>query len=103
VKIDDSVAGVPSIRTKKTRDKTSAASSTATSGSTSGDNVEFTEASSQLGKLESALSQMDTSEPGKIEAVRQAISDGQFHVDEEAVADALVQTSIEQMKRQGGK
>lgn len=102
MKIDDSVAGVPSIRTKKTRDKTSAAATTSSS-TASGDSVEFTQASSQLSKLESALSQMDTSEPGKVEAVRQAITEGQFHVDEEAVADALVQTSIEQMKRQGGK
>lgn len=103
MKIDDSVAGVPTIRTKKTRDKTSATASSTTSSAASGDSVEFTEASSQLSKLESALSQMDTSEPGKLEAVRQAITEGQFQVDEEAVADALVQTSIDQMKRQGGK
>jgi negative regulator of flagellin synthesis FlgM len=103
VKIDDSVAGVPSIRSKKTREKKSPASSGTVTSPASGDSVEFTEASSQLSKLENALSQIDTSEPGKIESVRQAIADGQFQVDEEAVADALVQTSIEQMTRQGGK
>lgn len=103
MKIDDSLSGVPSIRSKKARDKRKSDSSAGTASLNGNDSVEFTEASSQLSKLENALGNVGTTDAGKIDAVRQAIADGQFNVDEEAVADALVQNSLDQMKRQGRK
>lgn len=104
MKIDDSLMGVPSVRSKKTRtarEKTSA--SAETPSSTTSDSIEITPTSSQLSKLEEALSQLDTHETSKLDAVKQAIAEGNFQVDEEAVADALVKSSIDQLKRQGRK
>ncbi len=103
MKIDDSLSGAPSVRSQKTRngkDKRSTISATIT---TTQDSVEITQTSAQLNMLEDKLGQLDTAESSKLEAVRQAIAEGRFQVNEEAVADALVQSSMESLSRQGRK
>jgi len=104
VKIDDSLSGIADIRNiKQKKNKRSLSSSEASSVTAPGENVEFTETSSQLSMLEEALNTIETTDPGRLEALQQAIADGQFKVDEEVVADALIQNSIDQMKRLGKK
>lgn len=103
MKIDDALNGVPAIRSRETKKgKTATATATASSGHAA-DSVEITPASAQLSRLEEELSLVDSADAGKVEAVRQAIAEGRFQVDEEVVADALVQNTMEQLRRQGGK
>lgn len=101
MKIDDALNGVPAIRSRETK-KGKTATATASSGHAA-DSVEITPASAQLSRLEEELSLVDSADTGKVEAVRQAIAEGRFQVDEEVVADALVQNTMEQLRRQGGK
>jgi len=101
VKIDNPLTGSISVGNTKTRTAKSKSSSSAAATVSSKDSVELTGASTQLNVLEDRLNQMDTSETDKLEAIRQALAEGSFQVNEEAVADALIQTSMDQIKRQG--
>jgi negative regulator of flagellin synthesis FlgM len=104
VKIEDPLTGatttIPNQKTRAKGKTTSTSSAVSTNGK---DSVEITHTSAQLNHLEGTLSQLDTTETSKLEAVRQAVAEGRFQVNEEAVANALVQSSIEQLKRQGKK
>jgi negative regulator of flagellin synthesis FlgM len=101
LKIDDSLNGIPVIRSRETRRTRAKTPASTTGQGNAGDSVEITQTSARLSRLEEDLGQIDSADPGKIEAVRQAIADGSFQVDEEAVADALVQSTAEQLRRQG--
>lgn len=104
MKIEDPLTGATtSIPNQRSRAKGKATASPAGTSSNSKDSVEITTASAQLNQLEDTLNQLDTTETGKLEAVRQAVAEGRFQVNEEAVANALVQNSIEHLKRQGRK
>jgi negative regulator of flagellin synthesis FlgM len=102
LKIDDSLHGVPPLRGRDTRKGKAADAPAAANPGAVGDSIEITPTSSQLNKLEEDLGRIDSADTGKIEAIRQAIAEGTFQVDEEAVADALVKTTIEQLRRQRG-
>jgi negative regulator of flagellin synthesis FlgM len=56
--------------------------------------------SSRLSALEAALAEVDVEDLDKVESVRTAIASGQFRVDEEVVAEKLVESSIEQLSHQ---
>jgi len=102
VKINDSLTGVTRVGGQKTREaKGKHAAASVANGAA--DSIEITQTSTQLNILEDKLSRLDTSEPGKLEAVKQAIAEGSFKVDEEVVADALVRDSMENLQRQGKK
>ncbi len=99
MKIDNSLKSVAAVRTRATRgDKGKTAADT---DAAIADSVELTLASTTLNAMEEALAGMPAEDTDKVEAVRQAIADGHFQVNEEAVADALVQTTVEQLRRQG--
>ncbi|MEW5788697.1 MAG: flagellar biosynthesis anti-sigma factor FlgM [Pseudomonadota bacterium] len=57
--------------------------------------VRLTATSGKMRELETELAGVDVTDSGKIESVRQAIADGRFVVDEEAVADGLIQESVD--------
>jgi negative regulator of flagellin synthesis FlgM len=101
VKIDNPLTGSVRIENSKARTTKSNTPTSASSTAPAADRVEITGASTQLNSLEDQLNQMDTSEAGKLEAIKQALADGNFQVNEEAVADALIQSSMEHLKRQG--
>lgn len=104
MKIEDPLTGATtSIPNQRTRAKGKTTASPASTSSNGKDSVEITTTSTQLSQLEDTLNQLDTTETGKLEAVRQAVAEGRFQVNEEAVANALVQSSIERLKRQGRK
>lgn len=95
MKIDNSIKGITASRGKETKlGKAQAQASPITSVSVN-DNVKLTSTSGKLSELEAQLAGMDVTDSGKIEAVRQAIEDGSFVVDEEAVAEGLIQESID--------
>ena len=62
------------------------------------DEVELTDRSAHLQELEARLSELEITDPQKIEAIRQAILDGSFKVDEEVVADALIRETLDQLR-----
>lgn len=103
MKISDFLGGTTSVSDQKTRGTKRKTTGTSTVASTSHDSVEITNTSAQLSQLEDTLNQIDVSSTEKMEAVRQAVADGSFKVDEQAVANALIQGSIEQLKRQNKK
>lgn len=101
MKIDDALNGVPAIRSRETRKAKGNGVATTVNHGGASDSVEITSASAQLSRMEEELAQIDSADAGKVEAIRQAIAEGSFQVDEEVVADALVQGAMEQLRRQG--
>lgn len=101
MKIDDSLNGIAAVRGRTTRKAKDGASAPAAGPGTAGDSVDITATSARLNQFEEELGRLDNGNAGKVEAVRQAIADGSFRVDEEAVADALVQNTMELLRRQG--
>lgn len=102
MKIDDSLSGVTALRGRTPR-KTKDSSGQPAGQAHTADSVEITQASAQLNQLEEELRGLPGNDAGKVEAVRQAIAEGSFQVNEEAVADALVQSAMEQLRRNGGE
>ena len=97
MKIDSALQQVTSaqakgIKSKRSKDKGGSSSTGAVS-----DNVQLTDASSLLRELETRLGEVPAEDAGKVESVRQAIAEGTFVVDEEAVAEGLVKETIEQL------
>lgn len=100
MKIDNSLSGVVGVRGKgsvaakgKNRDQQSDAAGVH-------DNVSLSSDSSRLQALEAALAEIDVEDAGKIESIRQAIASGQFTVDEEVVAEKMVESTMEQLSHQ---
>jgi negative regulator of flagellin synthesis FlgM len=93
VKIDNTIKSIPAPRGK---DAKSAATRLLQPADPSGvsDNVRLTDTSEKMRQLESELSNVDITDAAKVESIRQAIEDGNFKVDEEAVAEGLIQESI---------
>lgn len=67
---------------------------------TVGDDVHLTATAERLRDLERDLSAIEITDTARIAAVRQAIAEGRFVVDEEAVADGLIDESIDLIQRQ---
>ena len=58
---------------------------------------------SQLRELESQMAKLDISDAAKIEAIRSAIDSGTFEVDSEVVADRLIDTAKESVRKRNRK
>ena len=99
MKIDDTLGGIPAIRSRESRRQKGNATAAPIGGNTT-DSVEITQTSAKLRLLEEALAQTDCADASKVESVKRAIAEGSFQVDEEAVADALVQGAMEQLRLQ---
>lgn len=63
------------------------------------DQVDLTGDADRLRELEAQLSELDSANPGKIEAIRQALADGSFKVDTEAVADGMIRETLDLLSR----
>jgi negative regulator of flagellin synthesis FlgM len=55
-----------------------------------GDKVEITSISAQLQQLEKILNDVSVLDSARVDAIKQAISEGRFRVDSEVVADNLL-------------
>jgi flagellar biosynthesis anti-sigma factor FlgM len=99
VKIDSVLQHITSVQAKGVKSKQSKGTTAAAAGSVS-DNVELTGTSSRMRELEMQLAELSPEDAGKVESIRQSIADGTFKVDEEAVAEGLVQETIEQLSHQ---
>jgi len=67
------------------------------------DNVKLTSTAEKLSQLEDELQNVNISDNAKIEAIRKEIAEGRFKVDEEAVAESLVQESIANISRRAAR
>jgi negative regulator of flagellin synthesis FlgM len=98
VKIDSSLKAVAPAKAKAAKGGGSRILSASARGDSIRDEVELTDGSARLRELEAHLAELDITDPQKIESIRQAIADGTFKVDQEAVADALVQEALDQLR-----
>lgn len=64
------------------------------------DEVKLTGNAAKLQELEARLAELEITDPQKVEAIRRAIAEGTFEVNDEAVADALIQEAIELISQQ---
>ncbi|MEO8040712.1 MAG: flagellar biosynthesis anti-sigma factor FlgM [Betaproteobacteria bacterium] len=71
-----------------------------TAPSRKGDQVAITSLSSQLQALESRLADVSVVDTTRVDAIKQAISDGRFNVNSEVVADRLIATVKEYLLNQ---
>ncbi len=94
MKIDNLVKSTGSVAEEpKTR---SARGSSLSSLSSNGTKVEISSFSEHLQKLEQLVAQTPVVDSGKVDEIKQAISQGQFQVNPEKVADGLID-SVRQM------
>ena len=101
MKIDTSLTRVAGIRGKDTQGTKGKKRTDADVKSDSvRDSVDLSPASSRLQALEAALAEIDIDDAGKVDSIRQAIASGQFTVDEEVVAEKLVESTVEQLGHQ---
>lgn len=91
MKINNSVSsvGIPAGDNQKRADKSAAADA---SPAPAAENVHLSSFSSQLQALESRFASSSVVDAGRVEEIKQAISDGRFTVNAEAVADRLLET-----------
>lgn len=99
MKIDSALQQVTRIQAKGVKSKSSKDKTDAGVSASVSDNVEITGTSSRMRELEMQLADLPTEDAGKVAAIRQAIADGTFKVDEEAVAEGMVQETIEQLRQ----
>lgn len=64
------------------------------------DKVEINSVSAQLAQLEKVLSELGVVDSARVEAVKQAISEGRFRIDSDVVADKLLATVREYLVNQ---
>lgn len=57
-----------------------------------GDKVEITSLSSQLAQLEKMLGDVGVVDSARVDAIKQAITEGRFQIDSDVVADKLLST-----------
>jgi len=64
------------------------------------DSVSLSDASSQMQSLEASVKQASGFDASKVEAVKQAISEGRFTINAEQIADNLIASTRELIARQ---
>jgi len=103
VKIDNSlrtVSGIPVSDGQKRADKAAGA---VPPRAPAAENVRLSSLSAQLQAIDSNLANSGVVDRARVEEIKQAISDGRFKVNPEAVADRLLETVRELIQSQKGK
>ena len=106
MKIDASVKSPSSTGVKETTPRTSKAGAGASAapqkGSSAKDNVQINPVSSQLQAMESSMDNVPVMDSARVEAIKQAISEGRFKVNPEVIADRLLATVKDLVQNQKG-
>jgi negative regulator of flagellin synthesis FlgM len=100
VKIDTTIKAVTAPRSKDAKSTKGQMLASAADPASVSDDVRLTSTSGKLRQFETELADVDVADSGKVEAVRQAIADGSFSVDEEVVAEGLIQESVDNITQQ---
>jgi len=69
----------------------------------SGDKVELSSLSAALQQAEAAMAETPIVDQGRVDEIKQAMSDGNFKVDAEKVADGLIESAREVLEAQPRK
>ncbi len=102
MKIDKRTPGVTGKTVSATQGK--ATKKTGTPAKAGGEEkLQIAASTSQLRELESQMAKLDISDAAKIEAIRSAIDSGTFEVDSEVVADRLIDTAKESVRKRNRK
>ncbi len=102
MKIDKRTPGVTGKTVSATQGK--ATKKTGTPAKAGGEEkLQIAASTSQLRELESQMAKLDISDAAKIEAIRSAIDSGTFEVDSEVVADRLIDTANESVRKRNRK
>lgn len=97
MKIDDSLPAAATARSlRELRRRQSRPGST--NNVEPAENVELTQAARMLQAMERALDDVPVMDMAKIESLRQAIAEGRYTVDEDAVAERLLKSILEQLR-----
>lgn len=102
MKIDKRTPSISGKTVSATQGKT-AKKTTQTAQSGAGDNLQIAASTSQLRELEAQLAKMDISDAAKVTAIKNAIDSGTFEVDSEVVADRLIDTAKEAVRKRPKK
>ena len=100
MKIDNALKNIQGPNKKTKVDKSKARDTQEQTGVS--DNVELTSRSALMQSLESALAKLPAEDLDKIAEIRLAIAEGRFQINEEVVADKLIQEAMDNLRR-GGK
>jgi len=93
LKIDNSTKPVsPQSRVDKTTAKRGAAAAGKTAPKSGAERVDIGPLSAQLQSLESSLENVQVVDTARVEAIKQAITEGRFRVNPDVVADRLLTT-----------
>lgn len=97
MKIDSSIksTGSGAVSSGGARPGKSAASASSSGG---GDRVQLSPLSSQMQAIESSMADTPVVDSARVAEIKQAIADGRFKVNPNAVADSLLQTARDLMK-----
>jgi negative regulator of flagellin synthesis FlgM len=99
MKIDSSIKSVSSGAVSSGGSRTGkGAASTPGSGGGGGDRVQLSPLSSQLQAIESSMANTPVVDSARVAEIRQAIAEGRFKVNPDAVADHLLQTARELLR-----
>lgn len=92
MKIDNSVKSVSQPKVGQTTAKRGGGATKAARSSGKSDQVDIGPLSSQLQALETSLETVEVVDTARVEAIKQAISEGRFRVNPDVVADRLLTT-----------
>jgi negative regulator of flagellin synthesis FlgM len=96
LKIDNSAKSVSPPKVKQTSLKRGSDHAAKTPTESQVDKVDMTTLSSQLQALESSLENVQVVDTARVEAIKQAISEGRFRVNPDVVADRLL-TAVKEL------
>ncbi len=103
MKIDNSSKPVSQTKaTQATGKKAGAGAAKRPASSASQDKVDISSLSAQLQALENSLQQVEVVDSQRVEAIKQAISEGRFKVNPDAIADRLIATVKEMVLSRKG-
>ena len=75
---------------RKEKSSDNSSSSVESSSRTVSDSVEFSTAAKQLSSLQDELASIDAVDMGKVDELRQAISNGSYKIDTQKIAESLL-------------
>lgn len=105
MKIETSVKSPSSSGVKESAPRTSKAGTGAVAEQkkpSAQDNVQITSLSSQLQAMESSMDKVPVVDSARVEAIKQAIGEGRFKINPEAIADGLIATVKDLVQNQKG-
>jgi len=103
MKIDKRLPTVRGGKTVSTTQGAAASKNTRASKAGNVDKLQIAATTSQLQELEAQLAKLDITDAAKVAAVKLAVNNGTFKVDSEVVADRLIDTAKESVRKRPQK